>query len=58
MSARSAPLRRLAKNSAMWAVLKPRRVGRSAYYDDYHLSQLRTINQLHRRGGSSSPRSR
>ncbi|MCV7281158.1 MerR family transcriptional regulator [Mycolicibacterium flavescens] len=28
----------------------PRRVGRSAYYDDYHLSQLRTINQLHRRG--------
>ncbi|MCV7027355.1 MerR family transcriptional regulator [Mycolicibacterium novocastrense] len=28
----------------------PRRVGRSAFYDDYHLSQLRTINQLHRRG--------
>lgn len=28
----------------------PRRVGRSAFYDDYHLSQLRTINRLHRRG--------
>lgn len=28
----------------------PRRVGRAAFYDDYHLSQLRTINQLHRRG--------
>ncbi|MGE2722870.1 MerR family transcriptional regulator [Mycolicibacterium celeriflavum] len=28
----------------------PRRVGRSAFYDDYHLSQLRTISQLHRRG--------
>ncbi|OBI79849.1 MerR family transcriptional regulator [Mycobacterium sp. E740] len=32
----------------------PRRVGRSALYDDYHLSQLRTINQLHRRGFSSA----
>lgn len=32
----------------------PRRVGRSAYYDDYHLSQLRTINQLHRRGFNSA----
>ncbi|WP_308215046.1 MerR family transcriptional regulator [Mycolicibacterium celeriflavum] len=32
----------------------PRRVGRSAFYDDYHLSQLRTINQLHRRGFSSA----
>ncbi len=32
----------------------PRRVGRSAYYDDYHLSQLRTINQLLRRGFNSS----
>jgi DNA-binding transcriptional MerR regulator len=32
----------------------PRRVGRSAYYDDYHLSQLRTINQLLRRGFNSA----
>ncbi|RAV07144.1 MerR family transcriptional regulator [Mycolicibacterium sp. GF69] len=32
----------------------PRRVGRSALYDDYHLSQLRTINQLHRRGFNSA----
>src|SRR5258708_14691825 len=30
------------------------RVGRSAYYDDYHLSQLRTINQLLRRGFNSA----
>jgi DNA-binding transcriptional MerR regulator len=32
----------------------PRRVGRSAYYDDHHLSQLRTINQLLRRGFNSA----
>ena len=32
----------------------PRRVGRSAYYDDYHLSQLRTISQLLRRGFNSA----
>lgn len=32
----------------------PRRVGRSAVYDDYHLSQLRTIRQLHRRGFNSA----
>jgi DNA-binding transcriptional MerR regulator len=32
----------------------PRRVGRSAYYDDYHLSQLKTINQLLRKGFSST----
>ncbi|KUI34970.1 MerR family transcriptional regulator [Mycobacterium sp. IS-1590] len=32
----------------------PRRVGRSAFYDDYHLSQLRTIKQLHRRGFNST----
>ena len=32
----------------------PRRVGRSAYYDDYHLSQLTTINQLLRRGFNSA----
>jgi DNA-binding transcriptional MerR regulator len=32
----------------------PRRIGRSAYYDDYHLSQLRTINQLLRRGFNSA----
>jgi DNA-binding transcriptional MerR regulator len=32
----------------------PRRVGRSAYYDDYQLSQLRTINQLLRRGFNSA----
>jgi DNA-binding transcriptional MerR regulator len=31
----------------------PRRVGRTAYYDDYHLSQLKTINQLLRRGFNS-----
>jgi DNA-binding transcriptional MerR regulator len=32
----------------------PRRVGRSAFYDDYHLSQLRTIKQLLRRGFNSA----
>jgi DNA-binding transcriptional MerR regulator len=32
----------------------PRRVGRSAYYDDDHLSQLMTINQLLRRGFNSA----
>ena len=32
----------------------PRRVGRSAYYDDYHVSQLKTINQLLRRGFNSA----
>ena len=32
----------------------PRRVGRSAYYDDYHLSQLTTINHLLRRGFNSA----
>jgi len=32
----------------------PRRVGRSAYYDDFHLSQLKTINQLLRRGFNSA----
>ena len=32
----------------------PRRVGRSAYYDDYHLSQLKTISQLLRRGFNSA----
>jgi DNA-binding transcriptional MerR regulator len=32
----------------------PRRVGRSAYYNDYHLSQLKTINQLLRRGFNSA----
>jgi DNA-binding transcriptional MerR regulator len=32
----------------------PRRVGRSAYYDDYHLSQLKAINQLLRRGFNSA----
>ena len=32
----------------------PRRQGRSAYYDDYHLSQLKTINQLLRRGFNSA----
>lgn len=32
----------------------PRRVGRSAVYDDYHVSQLRTINELHRRGFNSA----
>ncbi len=29
-------------------------MGRSAFYDDYHLSQLRTINQLLRRGFNSA----
>jgi DNA-binding transcriptional MerR regulator len=32
----------------------PRRVGRSAYYDDFHLSQLKTINRLLRRGFNSA----
>jgi DNA-binding transcriptional MerR regulator len=32
----------------------PRRVGRSAYYDDYHVSQLKTINQLLRKGFNSA----
>lgn len=32
----------------------PRRVGRSAYYDDFHLSQLKTINRLFRRGFNSA----
>ena len=32
----------------------PRRVGRSAYYDDFHLSQLKTINQLLRKGFNSA----
>jgi DNA-binding transcriptional MerR regulator len=32
----------------------PRRVGRSAYYDDSHLAQLQTINQLLRRGFNSA----
>ncbi len=32
----------------------PRRVGRQAFYDDYHLSQLKTINQLLRRGFNSA----
>ncbi len=32
----------------------PRRQGRSAYYDDYHLSQLHTINQLLRKGFNSA----
>jgi len=32
----------------------PRRQGRSAYYDDYHLSQLKTINQLLRKGFNSA----
>jgi DNA-binding transcriptional MerR regulator len=32
----------------------PRRVGRSAFYDDYQLSQLRTISQLLRRGFNSA----
>jgi DNA-binding transcriptional MerR regulator len=32
----------------------PRRVGRSAYYDDYHLSQLKTINHLLRMGFNSA----
>ena len=32
----------------------PRRVGRSALYDDYHLSQLNTITQLLRKGYNSA----
>ncbi|MCG7598111.1 MerR family transcriptional regulator [Mycobacterium sp. C3-094] len=32
----------------------PRRVGRSALYDDYHLSQLNTISQLLRKGYNSA----
>jgi DNA-binding transcriptional MerR regulator len=32
----------------------PRRQGRSAFYDDYHLSQLNTINQLLRKGYNSA----
>ena len=32
----------------------PRRQGRSAFYDDYHLSQLNTINQLLRKGFNSA----
>ena len=32
----------------------PRRQGRSAFYDDYHLSQLNTINQLLRKGYNST----
>jgi DNA-binding transcriptional MerR regulator len=32
----------------------PRRVGRSALYDDYHLSQLNTIGQLLRKGYTSA----
>lgn len=32
----------------------PRRQGRSAYYNDFHLAQLDTINQLLRRGFSSA----
>ncbi|MGE2835145.1 MerR family transcriptional regulator [Mycobacterium sp. SMC-4] len=32
----------------------PRRVGRSALYDDYHLSQLNTISQLLRKGFNST----
>ena len=32
----------------------PRRQGRSAFYDDYHLSQLRTINELLRKGFTSA----
>ena len=32
----------------------PRRQGRSAFYDDYHLSQLKTINQLLRKGYNSA----
>ncbi len=32
----------------------PRRVGRAALYDDYHLSQLRTITQLLHRGFNSA----
>jgi DNA-binding transcriptional MerR regulator len=32
----------------------PRREGRSAFYDDYHLSQLKTINELLRKGFNSA----
>lgn len=32
----------------------PRREGRSAYYDDYHLAQLETIKQLLRKGFNSA----
>jgi DNA-binding transcriptional MerR regulator len=32
----------------------PRRQGRSAFYDDYHLSQLKTISQLLRKGFNSA----
>lgn len=32
----------------------PRRQGRSAYYDDRHLSQLRTVNELLRKGFTSA----
>jgi DNA-binding transcriptional MerR regulator len=32
----------------------PRRVGRAALYDDYHLSQLNTISELLRRGFNST----
>jgi DNA-binding transcriptional MerR regulator len=32
----------------------PRRMGRSAYYDDHHLAQLQTINQLLRKGFNSA----
>ncbi|CAN3130049.1 HTH merR-type domain-containing protein [Mycobacterium sp. smrl_JER01] len=32
----------------------PRRVGRTALYDDYHLSQLHTISQLLRKGYNSA----
>ena len=32
----------------------PRRQGRTAFYDDYHLSQLNTINQLLRKGFTSA----
>lgn len=32
----------------------PRRQGRSAYYDDYHLAQLQTINELLGRGFTSA----
>ena len=32
----------------------PRREGRSAFYDDSHLSQLKTINQLLRKGFNSA----
>lgn len=31
----------------------PRRIGRSALYDDYHLAQLQTINELLRKGFTS-----